>query len=79
MRHYYIVGYSCLGMVDFWTESVLIGKENDDNDTTNSRSCQCGLVDWEYFGVSSAASELGMFRKLFLCLTSSKKFTLIIF
>ena len=58
-------GEFCLGMVDFWTESVLIGKENGDDDTTNSRSCQCGLVDWEYFGVSSAASELGMFRKLF--------------
>ena len=44
----------CLGMVDFWPESVLIGKDED---------TRCGLVDWEYFGVSSASSELGMFRK----------------
>ena len=46
----------CLGMVDFWPASVLIRKDND----TRSR---CGLVDWKYFRVSSAPSELGMFRK----------------
>ena len=41
----------CLGMVDFWPESILIDPEGN-----------TGLVDWEYFGVTTAGSELGMFR-----------------
>jgi len=41
----------CLGMVDFWPENVLINREDG----------RCGLIDWEYFGISSPASELGMF------------------
>lgn len=49
----------CLGMVDFWPENVLVDLKYADA-TTKTR---CGLVDWEYFGVSDASSELGMFRK----------------
>ncbi|KAF6741775.1 kinase-like domain-containing protein [Ephemerocybe angulata] len=41
----------CLGMVDFWPGSVLV----DANWET------FGLIDWEYFGKSDEASELGMF------------------
>ena len=41
----------CFGMGDFWPESVLIDTEGN-----------TGLVDWEYFGVTTASSELGMFR-----------------
>ncbi|PPR06485.1 hypothetical protein CVT26_004574 [Gymnopilus dilepis] len=44
----------CLGMVDFWPESVLV--DLDDHEFP-----RVGLVDWEYFGPSNAASELGMF------------------
>lgn len=39
----------CLGMVDLWPGSILIDSRGD-----------CGLVDWEYFGRSTAGSELGM-------------------
>ena len=52
----------CLGMVDFWPGSVLIDIGDSDNDGDGSPGC--GLVDWEYFGPSNAASELGMFCKL---------------
>ncbi|TFK35014.1 kinase-like domain-containing protein [Crucibulum laeve] len=56
----------CLGMADMWPESMLI----DDED-------RCGLVDWEYFGVSSASAELGMFLAhlhiLFLSSTSTSR------
>lgn len=45
----------CLGMVDFWPESILV----------ELGECgRCGLIDWEYFGVTSASRELGMLRKL---------------
>ncbi|KAJ7611648.1 kinase-like domain-containing protein [Roridomyces roridus] len=40
----------CLAMVDFWTGSVLVGPGS-------SR----GLVDWEYFGLSTSGAEIGMF------------------
>lgn len=58
----------CLGMVDFWPESVLVdlgvdSKAVRDGDVGSPRS---GLVDWEYFGPSNAANELGMFCKPFL-------------
>lgn len=49
----------CVGMVDFWPENVLV--ELAANDKT--APTKCGLVDWEYFGVSDASSELGMFRE----------------
>jgi len=52
----------CLGMVDFWPGSVLINAGDSDKDGDGSPGC--GLVDWEYFGPSNAASELGMFCKL---------------
>ncbi|KAJ7118880.1 kinase-like domain-containing protein [Mycena epipterygia] len=39
----------CLGMVDFWPGSILIGPDG-------SR----GLVDWEYFGLSTPGAEIGM-------------------
>jgi hypothetical protein len=39
----------CLGMVDLWPGSILIDPRGN-----------CGLVDWEYFGLSSASGELGM-------------------
>lgn len=39
----------CLGMADLWPGNILI----------DSR-LNVGLVDWEYFGLSSASSELGM-------------------
>ncbi|KAJ2924185.1 hypothetical protein H1R20_g12909, partial [Candolleomyces eurysporus] len=41
----------CLGMVDFWPGSVLVNLDWN----------KCGLIDWEYFGMSDEASELGMF------------------
>jgi hypothetical protein len=41
----------CLGMVDFWPANILIDQEGH----------YC-LVDWEYFGLANAASEIGMFR-----------------
>ncbi|KAJ6546876.1 kinase-like domain-containing protein [Mycena capillaripes] len=39
----------CLGMVDFWPGSILIGHDGSH-----------GLVDWEYFGLSTAGAEIGM-------------------
>ncbi|KAH8099778.1 kinase-like domain-containing protein [Cristinia sonorae] len=45
----------CLGMVDFWTDNVLL------EHTAQGELLKCGLVDWEYFGPSSAPSEMGMF------------------
>jgi hypothetical protein len=47
----------CLGMVDFWPGNVLIEL---------GEFGRCGLIDWEYFGLTSASSELGMLRKLLL-------------
>lgn len=47
----------CLGMGDFWPENILV----DLGDPDNIAPIKCGLVDWEYFGVSDAPSELGMF------------------
>ncbi|KAJ2921806.1 hypothetical protein H1R20_g15282, partial [Candolleomyces eurysporus] len=41
----------CLGMVDFWPGNVLVNPDWN----------KCGLIDWEYFGMSDEASELGMF------------------
>lgn len=43
----------CLGMVDFWPGSVIV----------DAKWGVCGLIDWDYFGVSDEAKELGMFRK----------------
>lgn len=43
----------CLGMVDFWPGSILINAHGN-----------CGLVDWEYFGLSSASGELGMLGEI---------------
>ncbi|KAG8893946.1 hypothetical protein FRC00_009784, partial [Tulasnella sp. 408] len=40
----------CLGMVDLWPGSVLIDDNGD-----------CGLVDWEYFGLTDPGTDLGMF------------------
>ncbi|KAG8954831.1 hypothetical protein FRC00_005659, partial [Tulasnella sp. 408] len=40
----------CLGMIDFWPGSILISKNGE-----------CSLVDWEYFGLTNAGTELGMF------------------
>ncbi|KAF8191533.1 kinase-like domain-containing protein [Mycena galopus ATCC 62051] len=39
----------CLGMVDFWPGSILISPDGS-----------CGLVDWEYFGLSTPGAEIGM-------------------
>ncbi|KAJ7042101.1 kinase-like domain-containing protein [Mycena alexandri] len=39
----------CLSMVDFWPESFLIGVDES-----------LGLVDWEYFGLSTPGAEIGM-------------------
>ena len=39
----------CLGMADLWPGNILIDS-----------CCNVGLVDWEYFGLSTASSELGM-------------------
>ena len=44
----------CLGMVDFWPGNVLVEL---------GEFGRCGLIDWEYFGLTSASSELGMLRK----------------
>lgn len=49
----------CLGMVDFWPGSILIDAHGN-----------CGLVDWEYFGLSSASNELGMLGESLFSLTS---------
>jgi thiamine kinase-like enzyme len=43
----------CLGMVDLWPGNILIDSH-----------CNVGLVDWEYFGLSTASSELGMLGEL---------------
>ena len=43
----------CLGVVDLWPGSILIDSRGD-----------CGLVDWEYFGRSTASSELGMLGRV---------------
>ncbi|KAF9004821.1 hypothetical protein BDQ17DRAFT_1354770 [Cyathus striatus] len=40
------------GMWDFWPGSVLVGA-----------MANVALIDWEYFSISSASSELGMFSK----------------
>ncbi|KAF9244441.1 kinase-like domain-containing protein [Melanogaster broomeanus] len=40
---------SCLGIVDLWAPNILINADNN--------IC---LIDWEYFGLSSASSELSM-------------------
>jgi hypothetical protein len=50
----------CLGMVDFWPANILIDREG-----------HYGLIDWEYFGLANAASEIGMFRGYSLCFSSS--------
>jgi hypothetical protein len=42
----------CLGMVELWPGSILINAHEI-----------CGLVDWEFFGLSGAGSELGMLRE----------------
>lgn len=42
----------CLGMVDLWPGNVIVDEVGN-----------CGLVDWEWFGLSSASNELGMFGK----------------
>ncbi|KAJ7822677.1 kinase-like domain-containing protein [Mycena leptocephala] len=39
----------CLGMVDFWPGSILISPDRS-----------YGLVDWEYFGMSTPGAEMGM-------------------
>ncbi|KAG8901173.1 hypothetical protein FRB99_005506 [Tulasnella sp. 403] len=38
----------CLGLVDFWPGCVLVDEKGE-----------CGLVDWEYFGVTSPGLDLG--------------------
>jgi len=43
----------CLGMVDLWPGNILIDSHSN-----------VGLVDWEYFGLSTASSELGMLGEL---------------
>ncbi|KAJ7272948.1 kinase-like domain-containing protein, partial [Mycena rebaudengoi] len=40
----------CLSMVDFWPGSILV----------NADGAGYGLVDWEYFGLSTPGSEIGM-------------------
>jgi hypothetical protein len=44
------IEHSCLGMGDFWPASLLIDAQG-----------KCGLMDWEYFGLTDPGSELGMF------------------
>jgi hypothetical protein len=56
----------CLGMVDFWPESVLVDLGVDGEAVRGVGLPRSGLVDWEYFGPSNAANELGMFCKPFL-------------
>ncbi|KIM42772.1 hypothetical protein M413DRAFT_123435 [Hebeloma cylindrosporum] len=41
----------CLGMVDFWPGNILVEL---------GAFGRCGLIDWEYFRLTSASSELGM-------------------
>jgi len=43
-----------IGMVDTWAGCVLVDEEGS-----------CGLVDWEWFGLSDAANELGQFLGMF--------------
>ncbi|KAG9020450.1 hypothetical protein FS837_008210 [Tulasnella sp. UAMH 9824] len=40
----------CLGMVDLWPGSALIDDKGE-----------CGLVDWEHFGLTDPGTDLGMF------------------
>ncbi|KIO34487.1 hypothetical protein M407DRAFT_16469 [Tulasnella calospora MUT 4182] len=40
----------CLGMVDLWPGSALIEGNGE-----------CGLVDWEHFGLTDPGTDLGMF------------------
>lgn len=51
----------CIGMVDMWHGCILVHEDGS-----------CGLVDFEWFGLSDAGNELGMFGKsssfLRLCL-----------
>ncbi|KAJ7460872.1 hypothetical protein B0H11DRAFT_2241858 [Mycena galericulata] len=55
----------CLGMVDFWPGSIIIGPGNSQ-----------GLVDWEYFGLSTPGAEIGMFvAHLHLIILNSKTST----
>ncbi|KAI0245295.1 kinase-like domain-containing protein [Lactifluus subvellereus] len=52
----------CLGMCDLWPGSILIDTQGN-----------CGLVDWEYFGLSGAGSEMGMLvAHLHIILLNSK-------
>jgi len=55
----------CLGMVDFWPGNILVEL---------GEFGRCGLIDWEYFGLTSASSELGMLRKLPFSLLSPSIF-----
>jgi len=48
---------ACLGMVDFWYENILVSFG------ATQGKLRCGLIDWEYFGLSNVANELGMFCK----------------
>ncbi|KAJ7069582.1 kinase-like domain-containing protein [Mycena amicta] len=50
---------ACLGMVDFWPGSILIGSDGT-----------LGLVDWEYFGVSTPGAEIGMLGLHFIQATA---------
>lgn len=40
----------CIGTGDLWPGNILIDSAG-----------RCGLIDWEYFGLSNTASEIGMF------------------
>jgi hypothetical protein len=55
----------CLGMVDFWPGNILVEL---------GEFGRCGLIDWEYFGLTSASSELGMLRKLLFYLFIAMNF-----
>lgn len=48
---------ACLGIVDFWYDNILVSFE-----ATQGKG-SCGLIDWEFFGLSNVANELGMFCK----------------
>jgi len=52
---------ACLGIVDFWYDNTLVSFE------ATQGECRCGLIDWEYFGLSNVANELGMFCKSHIC------------
>jgi len=53
----------CLGMRDFWSESVLIDLGETTHRSGEKIEPRCGLVDWEFFGGTSAGGELGTFRE----------------